>query len=139
MLVAALQIFQTDLMRLTSEWKEKNSDSLLPAAAAVSPSGLAKSPTTAVSPNVPTNSPPAVPSVSAQPVRLDSTMVRNYPPLFEEFRMKRWLFLWRGSREHSDTHFGQKGGMCSAASRRWSGIQPHGIRGMTACKVSSSR
>jgi hypothetical protein len=25
--------------------------------------------------------------------------VRDYPPLFEEFRTKRWVLLWRGSRD----------------------------------------
>jgi hypothetical protein len=32
-------------------------------------------------------------------VELDSLIVREYPPLFEEFRMQQWLVLWRGSRD----------------------------------------
>jgi hypothetical protein len=56
-------------------------------AAAVPPIASAKSP------------PPAVSSVPAQTGRLDSLIVSEYPPLFEEFRMKRWTVLWRGSRD----------------------------------------
>jgi hypothetical protein len=40
-----------------------------------------------------------VPIIPAQPARLDSLIVTEYPPLFEEFRMKRWALLWRGSRD----------------------------------------
>jgi hypothetical protein len=73
----------------------KNSDSpcsVLPSvpAAAVPPSVLAAAP-----PNVPA----AVPSVPAQPTSLDSLIVSEYPPLFEEFRTKTWTVLWRGSRD----------------------------------------
>jgi hypothetical protein len=32
-------------------------------------------------------------------VELDSLIVQEYPPLFEEFRMQQWLLLWRGSRD----------------------------------------
>jgi hypothetical protein len=33
------------------------------------------------------------------PARLVSLIVSKFPPLFEEFRAKRWAVLWRGSRD----------------------------------------
>jgi hypothetical protein len=72
-------------------------------AAAVSPSvaaAVTPSVAAAVPPIARAKSPPAaVPSVPPQPARLDSLIVSEYPPLFEEFRMKRWTVLWRGSRD----------------------------------------
>jgi hypothetical protein len=80
-------------------------------AAAVSPSVTAAvSPSVAaiVSPSVAAavppiasvkSQPPAVPSVPSQLARLDSLILSEYPPLFEEFHMKRWTVLWRGSRD----------------------------------------
>jgi hypothetical protein len=65
-------------------------------AAAVSPSVAAVVPPIASAKSPP---PPAVQSVPAQTGRLDSLIVSEYPPLFEEFRMKRWTVLWRGSRD----------------------------------------
>jgi hypothetical protein len=83
---AAVRRFETDLVRLASELKAvcdaKNSES------------------TAVPLNKPAKSPPrTMPSVPALPARMESLIVREYPPLFEEFRMKQWLLLWRGSRD----------------------------------------
>jgi hypothetical protein len=40
-----------------------------------------------------------VPAVAAPPGRLESLIVGEYPPLFEEFRAKRFNLLWRGSRD----------------------------------------
>jgi hypothetical protein len=86
MLSATLQRFQTDLTRLASEVKAardaKNSNSPLPAAPHLSG---------------PTESPPA--TVSAQQAQGESLIVGECPSLFEEFRTKQWLLLWRGSRD----------------------------------------
>jgi hypothetical protein len=49
--------------------------------------------------------PAAAPSVAAAPGRLDSLIVREYPPLFEEFRAKRFNLLWRGSRDGFGAEF----------------------------------
>jgi hypothetical protein len=49
--------------------------------------------------------PPHVPSPvlpapsSTPPAGWHSLILSEFPPLFEEFRMKRWLLLWRGSRD----------------------------------------
>jgi hypothetical protein len=40
-----------------------------------------------------------VPSVPAPPARLESLIVGEFPPLFEEFRAKRLNLLWRGNRD----------------------------------------
>jgi hypothetical protein len=40
-----------------------------------------------------------VSAVAAPPGRLDSLIVSDFPPLFEEFRAKRFNLLWRGSRD----------------------------------------
>jgi hypothetical protein len=115
MLFAAVRRLETDMERLGSERKgirdTKNTEAATtdhsrcnkspPAAvppsvtAAVSPSVAATVPpiTSAKSP------PPAVPSVPRQTGRLDSLIVSEYPPLFEEFRMQQWVLLWRGSRD----------------------------------------
>jgi hypothetical protein len=110
----------------------KNSDSSCPVAAAVLPSAPAKSPPAAVPLSAPANPPPAafslsapansppaavplsarakslppaaVPSIRTRLPRLDSLIVREYPPLFEEFRMQQWLLLWRGSRDGYTAH-----------------------------------
>jgi hypothetical protein len=75
MLFAAVRRFETDLARLSSELKAvrdaKNNE-----AVALDRSRRKKSP------------PAAVPSVPAQPARLESLIVREDPPLFEESRMK---------------------------------------------------
>jgi hypothetical protein len=84
MLLAAVRRFETDLERLGSELKAVR-DTKNTEAATTNQSRCKKSP------------PPAVPSVRAQPVRLDSLIVSEYPPLFEAFRMKRWAVLWRVS------------------------------------------
>jgi hypothetical protein len=54
----------------------------------------------AVSPSVAAAGTPSVAAaVPAQPARLGSLIVSEYPPLFAEFRMKRWTVVWRGSRD----------------------------------------
>jgi hypothetical protein len=40
-----------------------------------------------------------VSAVVAPPGRLNSLIVKDFPPLFEEFRAKRFNLLWRGSRD----------------------------------------
>jgi hypothetical protein len=40
-----------------------------------------------------------VPAVGAPPARLESLIVGEYPPLFEEFRAKCFNLLWRSSRD----------------------------------------
>jgi hypothetical protein len=115
MLSNTLKRFETDLMRLATEVKAvrdaKNTDSPLPAASAPLPTAPAADdarnsdstlPVAAVvPPSAPAknNKPAAVPSVPAQPVRLDSLIVREYPPLLEEFRKKCFNLLWRGTRD----------------------------------------
>jgi hypothetical protein len=74
---------ETDLARLNSELKA------VPDAK--------NSLTVAAPPRVPAMSPPA--AVPARPGWLDSLIVEAYPPLFGAFRMKRWMLLWRGSRD----------------------------------------
>jgi hypothetical protein len=48
-------------------------------------------------PGAPAKPPPAAPPAVA--ARLESLIVGEYPALFEEFRAKRWVLLWRGSRD----------------------------------------
>jgi hypothetical protein len=99
MLLTVVRRFETDLARLGSELKAvhdtKNSE------AAATQRSRRKEPAPAASPpTAPAKSPPAaVPSVPAQPARVDSLIVTDYPPLFEEFWTKRWLLLWRGNRD----------------------------------------
>jgi hypothetical protein len=103
-LFAALQRFETDLMRLASAVKvvcnAKNSDSPLPAASAMPPSRPTEFPPAAVPPSAPTKLAPVMKlSIPAQPGLLESLIVSEFPPLFDEFRMKRWPLLWRGNRD----------------------------------------
>jgi hypothetical protein len=53
----------------------------------------------ALSAPAPATPPPAAPAVSAPPGQLESLIVKEYPPLFEEFRKKCFKLLWRGSRD----------------------------------------
>jgi hypothetical protein len=99
MVLAVVRCFETDLARLGAELQavrdRKNSE-----ADATQRNRRKESPPVASPPTAPAKSPPAaVPSVPAQPARLDSLIVRDYPPLFEEFRTKRWVLLWWGSRD----------------------------------------
>jgi uncharacterized coiled-coil protein SlyX len=169
----ALKRFETDLMRLATDVKAvrdaQNSDSPLPAASAPPPTAPAaddarnRDRTLPVAAEAPPSAPAkkskaaGVPSVPAQPVRLDSLIVREYPPLFEEFRMKSFNLLWRGSRDgftadefhrRCDGHANTltliltQTGMCSTVSRRWSGSRARVTRftrETTAYGVSSSR
>jgi uncharacterized coiled-coil protein SlyX len=89
----------------------RNRDRTLPVAAEAPPSSPAKKSKAAAKhrsrqkksppPSAPAKNSKAagVPSVPAQPVRLDSLIVREYPPLLDEFRMKCFNLLWRGSRD----------------------------------------
>jgi hypothetical protein len=65
----------------------KNSDTAPPAAAAQPARAPAKPP------------PTAAPAVAAPPGRMESLIVDEYLPLFQEFRAKRFNLLWRGSRD----------------------------------------
>jgi hypothetical protein len=107
MLLAAIRRFETDMERLGSELTAVR-DTKNTEAAAPDRLSRKKFPPAAVSLSVPPARPllarakfgqHAVPSVPAQIARLDSLIVSEYPPLFEEFRMKRWTVLWRGSRD----------------------------------------
>jgi hypothetical protein len=112
MLLAVVRRFETDLARLGSELQAvhdtKNSEAAAThrrsrkesQPAASPPAAPAKSAPAAVPPTAPAkHSPAALPSVPAQPAPLNSRIARDYPPLFEEFRTKRWVLLWRGSRD----------------------------------------
>jgi uncharacterized coiled-coil protein SlyX len=108
-LFPALRRFEADLARLASELDAvrdaQNSDTAGPAAAAPPPGAPSRPPFTQVpaaapAPPVPAKPPPATaPAVPAPPGRLESLIVGEYPPLFEEFRAKRFKLLWRGSRD----------------------------------------
>jgi hypothetical protein len=41
--------------------------------------------------------PPEAPLQSIPPGWIDSLIISDFPPLFDDFRMKRWHLLWRGS------------------------------------------
>jgi hypothetical protein len=43
--------------------------------------------------------PAAAPAVPGTPARLESLTTPQFPPLFDEFRAKRFNLLWRGSRD----------------------------------------
>jgi hypothetical protein len=47
----------------------------------------------------PQDSPAKVPPPIEEPARLESLIVGDFPPLFEEFRANRFNLLWRGSRD----------------------------------------
>jgi hypothetical protein len=83
-----LRRFEADLAlsELKAVRNAKNSQTVCPAAASP-PSTPAKSPPTAEL------------VIAAPPARLDSQIVREFPPLFEEFRAKRWQLLWQGIRD----------------------------------------
>jgi hypothetical protein len=87
MLLAVVRRFEADLTRLSSELKAvhdtKNSEGT-----ATQRSGRKKSPPAAIPPTA-SAAVPSVPSLHAQSTRLDSLIVTEYPPLFEEFRTKR--------------------------------------------------
>jgi hypothetical protein len=38
-------------------------------------------------------------SIEGASTGLDSLIVSEFPPLFHEFRTKRWALLWRGNRD----------------------------------------
>jgi hypothetical protein len=46
----------------------------------------------------PATAPPVLPPLPPPP-RVDSLIVNDIPPLFDEFRHKKWELLWRGSRD----------------------------------------
>jgi hypothetical protein len=117
-LFPALQRFEADLARLSSELDAfrdtKKSYTALRAAAAPPPDTPAKPRppararpvSTAVSavaappPRAPAKPLPAAPPVVAAPAtRLESLISPQLPPLFDEFRAKRFNLLWRGSRD----------------------------------------
>jgi hypothetical protein len=84
-LFPTLRRFEADLARLASELEAfRDTKKAATARPAVAP---AKPP------------PAAAPAVVAPPGRLESLIVGEYPPLFEEFRAKRFTLLWRGSRD----------------------------------------
>jgi hypothetical protein len=84
-LFPALRRFEADLARLASELEAvrdaKKTETARPAAAPA--------------PDAPAKPPPT----AGSPARLESLIVGEYPPLFEEFRAKRFNLLWRGSRD----------------------------------------
>jgi outer membrane murein-binding lipoprotein Lpp len=80
---------ETDVARVSSELKAIRDETTSEAAAP---------PTSATAKSPPPVSPPRT-SEKSPHARGDSLIVREYPPLFEEFRMKRWVLLWRGSRD----------------------------------------
>jgi hypothetical protein len=114
MLSNALKRFETDLMRLATEVKAvrdaQNSDSPLPAASA--PPATASAADDAQKQLGSHEDKPGgldkVDVATVEQMRVDiatlknwrdSLIVSEYPPLFEEFRMKTWTMLWRGSRD----------------------------------------
>jgi hypothetical protein len=51
----------------------------------------------------PARAPPVSPPPPPLP-RVDSLIVSDVPPLFDEFRLKKWTLLWRGSRDGFGAH-----------------------------------
>jgi hypothetical protein len=82
-LFPALRHFEADLAHLASELEAfrdaKKTDTARPAIALPPPA--------------------AGPAVAAQPGRVESLIVGECPPLLDEFRGKRWVLLWCGSRD----------------------------------------
>jgi hypothetical protein len=89
-LFPALRRFEADLARLASELEAfrdaKKTGTARPAVAP--PPGTPERPASTI-----------VSAVAAPPGRLESLIVSEYPPLFEEFRAKHFNLLWQGSRD----------------------------------------
>jgi hypothetical protein len=91
--------FEADLARLASELEAirnpKNSDTARPAVAPPPSAPATPPPTAASHPSAPAKPPPT----ATPPAWPDPVIVREFSPLFDEWRAKRFNLLWQGSRD----------------------------------------